>query len=168
MLQKKFKRMEIEFQEGLKRERRKKAEERRRKAFEDVGKEPPEPETIEPEPENRPVSSQIGKFLADITAGYTSEDLAGLTDAELETLAVRFKTHTKDGMFGAPPNPFVAEIKKRMLAQADLEKEKAEIRSEIANPTPKKGFLEEFFGVGEQGSEPKQGQGKGLLGDLLG
>jgi hypothetical protein len=111
--------------------------------------------------------ARLGHFMADLTEDYTSEDMVGLTDAEVELLAVRFKQQTKDAMFGTPDNPFVAELRSRAEARAELQREKAEIKKEIkAKPTHEKGLLADLF-LDEPKPKGKQGKGKGLIQGLF-
>jgi hypothetical protein len=151
-----------------------KARERKAKLYEQVGKEPegeeieeeetPEEELEEAEFEETP-TAKIGKFLADLEGDYTSQDMVGLSDADVELLAIRFKQQYKDAIFGEPENPFVEEIKKRMQAKADLKREKAEIEQQIrSKPKEEPGLLSELFAVEPEEKGPK---GKGFIQELF-
>jgi len=118
---------------------------------EEEGEEPTEElEETEEDYDSSSLPARLGTFLADLTDSYTSEDLVGLSDRELEMLAVRFKTQTKGevSLFGGEPeNPFLDELKNRIEARAELKKEKAEIRAELKKPKKEdKGLLADFFG----------------------
>lgn len=171
-LSSKFKRMRAEFERARKREQALKAKQRQREIYEGLDKEQPATEEVIEERPPESVTSRMGEFLADVTAGWSSQDMVTLNNAELEQLAIRFRTQTKDSMFGTPENPFLDELKSRVRAEEQMKAEKArvtaEIREEIAHPKPQKGFLSDFFGVGEQGSEPKEPKGKGLIQDIMG
>jgi hypothetical protein len=91
---------------------------------------------------------KFGTFLAHLTdEDYTAKDMATLTDPQLEMLAVRFKEQTKDDMnlFGEPQNVFVDELKRRYQARAELIKEKAQIKADIANNKKEPGLFDDLF-----------------------
>lgn len=91
---------------------------------------------------------KFGTFLAHLTdEDYTAKDMATLTDPQLEMLAVRFKEQTKDDMnlFGEPDNVFVDELKRRYQARAELIKEKAQIKADIASNKKEPGLFDDLF-----------------------
>jgi hypothetical protein len=153
-LSEKFRRAEKSFVESRERERALKAQHRREKAYLELGKELPEPkpkereeeEESEEEYDSESLPAKLGTFLADLDNDYTSEDLVGLNDKELEMLAVRFKSETKDNisLFGDPENPFLSELKRRIEARDELAKEKAQLRAELRHPKKEKSFIEEL------------------------
>lgn len=75
-------------------------------------------------------SEKFGKIVADIFGDYTSEDLAELSNSELEDLAVKFES-AEGGILGKPPNLFKDELIKRIKAEEKLNLEKAKARAEL-------------------------------------
>ncbi len=176
----KLKKIEQDFADAKEREKQRKAEQRKEKISTLLGKDQDEEKVdvdgdadddIDDEPESVP--TRLGTFLADVTDDYSPEDMVGLTDKELELLAVRFKTQTKDSanLFGEPENPFVAELKRRLEARAELRREKAEVMREIrgGKSSKEKGILSDlFFDEPEKVSNGKRGKGeKSLIGEIL-
>lgn len=172
----KFKKMEQQLAESMKRERKAKESKKRKEMFEAVGKEPPEEKEATDDEfgsedfDAESVPAKVGHFLADLTEDYSSEDMVGLNNKELEMLAVRFHAQTRDSMFGEPENPFVSEIKKRMEAEAELSREKAQIRAEISSPQHReRGLLADIFtDEPETPTKERKGEGKGLIQDIFG
>ena len=113
------------FKSAFERERRLKT----RRAFEEVGAEVPEElDELEDEEFETPAET-FGKFLADIFADPSSEDLGRLSNRQLEDLAV--KLEAKDTMFGKPHNPFKEELFNRVKAQEEMKLQRAKVLAEL-------------------------------------
>jgi hypothetical protein len=152
---------ETEFKASREREQAKRKMLKKKSIYEGLGKDLPADEAQMPaDVEDEDLPAKFGTFLADLSSDYDSEDMVGLTNAELETLAIRFHAQNKDGGFlGEPENPFLAELKSRLAAEAEMRREKAQILAEIKNPAKKeKGLLSELFFDDEP--EPKAKKGK--------
>jgi hypothetical protein len=174
-LSQKFQKMKDQLEQARQREKEHKAQLRQREIAEGLGKElPEESEEFEDEEMDESAPAKIGHFLADISGDWAKEDMVGLNNKELETLAVRFHSQNKEGMFGEPENPFLDELKERLRAQAEMKKEKAqveaEIRAELKNPQAKRGLLADLFTDEPEPTTRRAGarKEKGLLQDVLG
>ena len=143
------------FEESKRREKERKAQLKQEKLYSELGKELPEPEPKidddedtegDDEYDSESLPAKLGTFMADLDNDYSPQDLVGLNDKELEMLAVRFKSETKDNisLFGDPENPFLAELKRRIEARDELAKEKAQLRAELRHPKREKSFIQEL------------------------
>jgi len=141
------------FEEAKRREKERKAQLRQERLYSELGKPIPEPKASddedtegEDEYDSESLPAKLGTFLADLDNDYSPQDLVGLNDKELEMLAVRFKSETKDNisLFGDPENPFLAELKRRIEARDELAKEKAQLRAELRHPKREKSFIQEL------------------------
>jgi len=164
----KLKDIEKKIEAGYQREKAIKAREKREQLAKDLDKEPDEEDEDQEELEEEldqqgfEGGSRFGKILADIFNTYSSEDLMPLTNDEIETLAVKYESTTKDAFFKME-NPFLVELKNRLKAeeqvklekvklQAELEptreqvrREIAEIRAKARDTKPEKGLLSEIW-----------------------
>jgi hypothetical protein len=125
-----------------------------------VGTDPDSTEVHVEESEDDGLPKKFGHILADLTNDYDSHDLAALSNAELETLAVKLKSQTKDSMFGEAYNPFVEELKNRYQAEAEMQIEKAKMNAEL-EPLRQKAYAEVHKIHKEHTDEDS-----GLFGDL--
>jgi len=156
----KLKKMEQKFAENLRKEKALKAKLRQEKLYEELDKKMPEEEEPAEDDEDSEdedyeeaedydsdeMPAKFAHFIANLDGDYTSEDMKGLSDKEVELLALKFKTQNKESLFGEPDNPFIDELKNRMKAKAELSREKAQIRAELKKkPVEEKGFLQELF-----------------------
>lgn len=143
--------MESSLQASIKRNKALKARQRQEHLYEEVGRKAPEQEEEETdedeEVDSESIPAKLGEILANLDDDYDSEDLVGLNNKELELLAVRFRSQNKDGLFGEPENPFLAELKNRIEAQKEIDRNKAQIRAELKKkPEKEETLFGELFG----------------------
>ena len=100
------------------------------KAYEEVGAEEPEEDYDEEEAEFTGAPMQFGKIIADLFGDYDANNLAGLNDQQLETLAIKHES-AAEGMFLKPSNPFIEELKHRIVAREKIHLEKEKLDAEL-------------------------------------
>jgi len=130
-LKDRIKELEQRVVSGYKREQELLKKRRQEQINTQLGREPDEDaEESDEDTEEFTGESKYGKILADLTESWSSEDMVGLTESELEDLAVKYESRTKDAFFH-PPNPFLEELKKRMVAKEELKLQKQKIDAEL-------------------------------------
>lgn len=117
-----------ELVEGFNIERRTKGEKLKIKAKQELGEDVDLDDFETPEFESR--GGKFGAMLADLLGDYRSEDFNELTDAQLEELAVKFDS-SAGGLFGKPQNPYLEELKKRIVSREQIKLQKAKIDAEL-------------------------------------